>query len=325
MNAATPQLRPTDRILVLTSSSTGNNVFCTPALRLLRKYLPQSTIDVAALNKLSAEVFEGNPDIDAIHVTAKPRAFDQLAAGYDKVLAFNLNALKKLDGIQTRLLTVTPIPDLHVAEQLLQFAASLVGQEAGDVDRRYVIGTGTRGPSRILDKVGASDDDILVNIHLGCGRTLLHGWKFFYRQRAVDKKMWPIQAYIDLGQALVQADPRIRITVTGTRNEAYLARQFVRKVPNAVSLAGQTSVADLYRLMQRLDLFISHDCGVMHIAAATDVPMVGLFGPTNPAATGPYPLRPQHTIIQKPAMADITPAEATQAALELIRAFPRKP
>ena len=63
----------------------------------------------------------------------------------------------------------------------------------------------------------------------------------------------------------------------------------------------------------------------MHIAAATDVPMVGLFGPTNPAATGPYPLRPQHVIIQKPAMTDIAPAEATEAALELIRTFPRKP
>ena len=122
MNAATPQLRPTDRILVLTSSSTGNNVFCTPALRLLRKYLPQSTIDVAALNKLSAEVFEGNPDIDAIHVTAKPRAFDQLAAGYDKVLAFNLNALKKLAGLTTQPIVLTPAPGLHMAEQLLHRA-----------------------------------------------------------------------------------------------------------------------------------------------------------------------------------------------------------
>ena len=323
MNAALPILNPSDRILILTSSSTGNNVFCTPALRLLRKHLPHSVIDVVALNKLSAEVFEGNPDINAVHIAGKPRTFDKLAAGYDKVLAFNVNALKKLAGMATQPITVTPAPGLHMAEQLLSFAAGLLGCEISDADRRYIIGEGKGAPSRILDKVDVGDDDVLVNIHLGCGRTLLHGWKIFYRQRAVDKKMWPIEAYIELGQALVRADPRIRITVTGTRNEAYLARQFVRDVPGSVSLAGQTSVADLYRLMQRLNLFISHDCGVMHIAAATEVPMVGLFGPTNPAATGPYPLRPQHVIIQKLSMAKIGTSDVVSAALRLLSAFPR--
>ena len=323
MNATAPMLNPSDRILILTSSSTGNNIFCTPALRLLRKHLPHSMIDVVALNKLSAEVFEGNPDINILHVTSTSRAFDKLAAHYDKVLAFNANALKKLAGMSTHPITVTPTPGLHVAEQLLSFAASLLGCEITDADRRYIIGEGRGAPSRIWNKVGAGDDNILVNIHLGCGRTLLHGWKIFYRQRAVDKKMWPIEAYIELGQALVRVDPRIRITVTGTRNEAYLARQFVRRVPGSVSLAGQTSVADLYQLMQRLDLFISHDCGVMHIAAATDVPMVGLFGPTQPAATGPYPFRPQHAIIQKAVMTDIGVAEVVETAMCLLKAFPK--
>lgn len=320
----TNSLHSSDSILVLTSSSTGNNIFCTPALQLLRKHLPGNVIDVAALNKLSAEVFQGNTDITKLHVVSRARAFDKLAANYSKVIAFNNNALKKLAGTQTRLIKPDPVLGLHQAEQLLQFTASLLDCQIAEADRRYVIGNGTGPASTILAGLDVADDDILINIHLGCGRTLLHGWKLFYRDRAVDKKMWPIEAYIQLGQSLAATDPRVRISLTGTRNEAFLARKFVRSVPRSINVAGKTTVADLYRLMGRLDLFISHDCGVMHIAAASDVPMVGLFGPTNPAATGPYPVKPQQLLIQKPSMADIGIDEVTTAACRLLAAFPRK-
>jgi ADP-heptose:LPS heptosyltransferase len=60
-------INPSDSILILASSSTGNNIFCTPAIRFLREHFPQSVIGVVALNKLSAEVFSGNDDIDHLH------------------------------------------------------------------------------------------------------------------------------------------------------------------------------------------------------------------------------------------------------------------
>jgi ADP-heptose:LPS heptosyltransferase len=246
----------------------------------------------------------------------RPGAFDRLAAGYSKVIVLNANALKKLKGIKTELIVLQASPGLHVAEQILQFAAGLTGAEIVDADRRYVIGKG--GGSTIMDRLTIGEDDILINVHLGCGRTLLHGWKLFFRDSAVDKKMWPIEAYIELGKALTKSDPRVRISVTGTRNEAYLARKFASHVPRTINLAGKTTVADLHGLMQRLNLFISHDCGVMHIAAASDVPMVGLFGPTNPDATGPYPLRPQHVILKKDLMRDISVSEVNKAALKLL-------
>ena len=322
-NEVTMTLANTDKILILTSSSTGNNVFCTPAIRLLRKHLPQATLDVIALNKLSAEVFENNPDIGQVFVTSKSRVFDDLAKNYTKVFVLNKNSLKKLDNIKTAFTLVPASTEaIHHAEHLLKFVAEQLQVEVTDADRNYVIET-QQTAEHLLAKYAVSKESTLINIHLGCGTTLLHGWKFFYSRRADDKKLWSIDAYIALGQALQAALPQLRIVITGTSNEAFLAKKFEKNVPNTINLVGKTTVADLSALMQRLDLFIAHDCGVFHIAAASNVPIVGLFGPTNPVATGPFPIKAQHTVIKKTAMTDISLNEVVAAAIALLKRFPR--
>ncbi|HYD33488.1 MAG TPA: glycosyltransferase family 9 protein [Methylophilaceae bacterium] len=308
-----------DKILILTSSSTGNNVFCTPAIAFLRKHLPDNRIDVAALSELSAEVFQGNRNIDDVHVVTKARAFDRIAMEYDKVIALNSNALKKLAGFNATVIAVERLSDdVHHAEQLLQFMSQLLQKEITDADRRYVLAGSPEQLALLLPETERFENALLVNIHLGCGRTLLHGWKFFYKGRADDKKMWPIESYIELGLALTRMNPNIRIVLTGTRNEAFLAKQFTRNVEGTINLVGKTTVAQLRALMDRADLFIAHDCGVLHIAAASEIPIVALFGPTNHRVTGPYPVKPQHRLIKKESMAEISMQAVSAAAAELL-------
>lgn len=310
-------------LLVVTSSSTGNNIFCTPAIRFLRQHLPDTVIDVVALSRLSGEVFEDNPHINRLYVLRDGAKFDRIASQYGAVLALNHNGLRKLGDIRT---PVTRVPeyrtDSHIAEQLLQFVARWLGQSVTDTDRRYTLTARAPLPAPLAMRLPSGPEVLQVNIHLGCGTTLLHGWKFFYSRRAADKKLWPLDAYIALGRELVARDPRIRIVLTGTRNEAFLASKFEKAVPGTVNLVGQTRVSDLTHLMARSRLFIAHDCGVLHVAAASDVPIVALFGPTSLTMTGPYPIKPQHRIVQKPAMAAITPDEVADAACALLRAFP---
>lgn len=309
------------KILVLTSASTGNNVFCTPAIHLLRKHFPGAIIEVVALNKLSAEVFAENPDINQIHVIDKSRAFDKLARDFDDVLVLNKNALKKLPGIKTAYTLASPLNDTaHHAEQLLNFIANWLKIEVTDADRRYVIKTRQTAHS-LLARYAVSEGDTIINIHLGCGTTLLHGWKFFYARRADDKKLWSIDAYIALGNALQTRIPNLRIVITGTSNESFLAKKFEKQVPDTINLVGKTTVSDLSALMQRANLFIAHDCGVFHIASASDVPIVGLFGPTSPVLTGPYPVKAQHCIIKKAEMTDISVGEVVDSAITLLQQF----
>lgn len=315
-----------DKILILASASTGNNVFCTPAIRFLRKHLPQATIDVVALNKLSAEVFENSPDINRLIVLNRwfgnAQAFDRLAKKYSQHICLNINALKKIKGRET-ILKVIPdyINGVARGEQQLQFVADLVGKPITNEDRQYVIGDGVAGKFAGLGNISTSD--VLVNIHLGCGTTSLHGWKFFYKNRANNNRLWSVDQYIALGQALIKANPAIRIVVTGTKNEAFLAKQFQQAVPNTINLVGKTSAKDIFDLMQDMALFIAHDCGVFHLASASNVPIVGLYGPTDPILAGPYPVRAQHHIIKAESMAAIQTAEVLDAALNLLEKFPR--
>lgn len=312
------------KILVLTSASTGNNVFCTPAIRLLRKHKPHAIIDVVAPNSLSAQVFENNSDINQVHVITKSRKFDELAKKYSKIFVLNKNTLKKLPDIKTPFTLVPPLSeDEHHAEQLLQFVAKWLNVEVTDEDRHYVLQTHQLAET-LLNKYALTNDDVIICIHLGCGTTLLHGWKFFYSRRADDKKLWSIDAYIALGQALRVAIPKLRVLITGTGNESFLAKKFEKQVPNTINLVGKTTVSDLTAIMKRADLFIAHDCGVLHIAAATDVPIVALFGPTNERLTGPYPPKQQHCLIKKAQMTDIMPSDVVDAAVKLF-AVSKKP
>ncbi|MES2635729.1 MAG: glycosyltransferase family 9 protein [Pseudomonadota bacterium] len=316
-------LSNSDSFLIITSSSTGNNIFCTPAIRLLRKHLPQAKIDVVALNKLSAEVFAENPDIGQIYVLSKSRDVNKLAKQYSKIIVLNKNALKKLSDIKVPFIQVPLMTDaIHHAEHLLQFVAQLLAVNITDDDRHYVIQT-QQTAEALLAKFSVDAKSTLINIHLGCGTTVLHGWKFFYARRADDKKLWSIDAYIALGNALMQTVPNLRIAITGTSNESFLAKKFEKNVPNTINLVGKTTVSDLRALMQRASLFIAHDCGVFHIASASNVPIVGLYGPTNPVATGPFPPKPQHTLIKKAEMADISVQEVVTAASCLLEKFPR--
>jgi ADP-heptose:LPS heptosyltransferase len=312
------------KILLVTSGSTGNNVFCTPAIRLLRKHLPEATIDVVALNKLSAEVFENNPDINQLFVIKNSSGLDRIAKNYTTILLLNNSALKKLRGLKVPYLLIpTMNPEVHHADQVMQFVANWLGVAVVEDDRKYVIET-QQSAEKLLANYALSDTDVLINIHLGCGTTVLHGWKFFYSRRADDKKLWSIEAYIALGKKLHALIPNLKISITGTSNESFLAKKFEKQVGGTINLVGKTKVSDLVALMQRANLFIAHDCGVFHIAAATNVPIVGLYGPTNHVLTGPYPIKPQHIVIKKAEMTDISEQDVTEAACELLKKFPRK-
>lgn len=55
-----------------------------------------------------------------------------------------------------------------------------------------------------------------------------------------------------------------------------------------INMAGRTTLRELMALIGACDVFLSNDSGPMHIAAALKVPLVALFGSTNPTKTGPY-------------------------------------
>jgi heptosyltransferase II len=69
----------------------------------------------------------------------------------------------------------------------------------------------------------------------------------------------------------------------------------LRRAP--IDLIGKTPLAELPALLSRCHLFLGNDSGAMHVAAAVGLPVVAVFGPTDPNGTAP--VTPRATIVQQ--------------------------
>lgn len=98
-------------------------------------------------------------------------------------------------------------------------------------------------------------------------------------------KRCPPSTWIALGQALrLRYDPGF-VVLWGPGDEADAAG--IVDGLHAV-LAPPTSVPSMAGFLAGCSLVIANDSGPMHIAAALDIPTIGLFGPTDPTRHGPY-------------------------------------
>jgi len=78
------------------------------------------------------------------------------------------------------------------------------------------------------------------------------------------------------------------VAVFGSKAEAPLARSIAEQIgPEAVCMAGETSLAEYIELAATCSLYLTNDSGPMHVAAALGIPTVAIFGATDHIATGP--------------------------------------
>ena len=110
-------------------------------------------------------------------------------------------------------------------------------------------------------------------------------------------KCWPPPRFAELANRLqLQADADI--ILFGTASEASVSRAITAEMRQPpVDLTGKTAVADLPGLLSQCHLFIGNDSGAMHVAAAVGLPVVAVFGPTDPCGTAPVTQR--CTIVQE--------------------------
>ncbi len=98
-------------------------------------------------------------------------------------------------------------------------------------------------------------------------------------------KQWPTERYGEVARQLSQDGMKCLINF-GPGEEA-LAEAARASSQGCATLLG-VSLTDLIAFTRRASLFIGGDTGPMHLASALDIPVVALFGPTNPARNGPF-------------------------------------
>ena len=105
-----------------------------------------------------------------------------------------------------------------------------------------------------------------------------------------ETKKWPADFFCSVISSLARREPGLKFLLAGTRDEAEDAEVILAKCGGlpVASVCGKTSVGELLETVRMSSLMICNDSGPMHIAAALGVPVVAMFGPTDPALTGPY-------------------------------------
>jgi heptosyltransferase-2 len=146
-------------------------------------------------------------------------------------------------------------------------------------------------------------------------------------------KRWPAARFGETA-ALLRKRTGAAIVVVGTAAEAPLAAEIAAAAgPETRDFTGKTDLAELFGLLERAAALVTNDSGPLHMANALRVPVVAVFGPTDPRATGPFhepfrvlrrdgipcqPCKYRACPYDHRCMALITAAEAAAAVEELL-------
>ena len=130
-----------------------------------------------------------------------------------------------------------------------------------------------READRLLRKAGVDGARPFVCLHPGAR------WWF---------KAWPAERFAALAD-LIQTDTATHALFLGGDQERSLESRIAdgMKTPFR-SLIGKTTLRALAAVLERAALMVSNDNGPMHMAAALRVPVIGLFGPSDPVVWGPW-------------------------------------
>ena len=92
---------------------------------------------------------------------------------------------------------------------------------------------------------------------------------------------WPAVRFAELAQRL-HDQFGVQIVLFWGKSEEGLSREFCKQVRFQPIKVAPTALRELAAYFTNCDLLICNDTGVMHIGAAVGVPLVAIFGPTDP-------------------------------------------
>ncbi len=181
-------------------------------------------------------------------------------------------------------LAVKPPPgEQHeaVIYQSLALAAGVDAETAASAGMEYYAPDSDRTAvtRRLVDEVDWLGDVPLVIMHPGGGANPV---------RSNEKKQWPVERFVRLGNYLVR-EHGARVLIIGTEAERPLVTAISGMMfAPVINWAGQLTLGEVGALSEVADLYVGNDAGPTHIAAAVGCPTLAIFGPSDPAISGPY-------------------------------------
>jgi heptosyltransferase I len=104
-----------------------------------------------------------------------------------------------------------------------------------------------------------------------------------------DNKRWSVENFQELTRRMLSISPDLNFAILGSRDDGALGSAIAGvDSRRCLDLTGKTSLLEMIEWLRLCELVITNDTGPMHVAAALGRPVIAMFGPTDPRATGPY-------------------------------------
>ena len=302
-------------ILIVKLSAIGDVIHTLPSLAALRRLYPDAHI-TWVVEEAAADLVKNHPYLDAVLISRRKSWSKDLLNGqfrnpleemrtfmktlrqrpYDLVIDFHglfkssiivflssgkrklgYNSLQELSGLFLN----EKIPEdmnKHAVERYLDFPRYL-GAKIDSV--QFILPSNKEAEEKtriLLDKYNLEDKRFIAINPIAYWKT----------------KLWNNEKFSHLAD-LINDKLQMKVVFTGSEKEP------IKKITSlmtteSINLGGATTLLDLAYLYKKARIVITTDSGPMHLAAAVETPVIALFGPTDPARTGPYGAG--HTIIR---------------------------
>ncbi len=294
----------------------GDVVFTTPLPRAIKRVFPDSHLTYL-VERDAAPVVSGNPHLDEVLITPRTRGWARLrddvrlarrlrGARFDVVVDLHggprSSWLTWCTGAPQRVGYDIPGRSWQYSRTVhrprgLEPRHSVVNQwalltaidgwpiPAPDPARDAVeMALDPAADRRVADRLRAAGVDVrhtLAVVHVSAGNPF---------------RRWPEPAFARLVAALASADTGRRIVLSSGPSDRTAAdriavqarRELGPERAARVLDFGDVDLAELRALVARSRVFVGGDTGPLHIAATTDTPIVGVYGPTLPERSAPW-------------------------------------
>ncbi len=134
--------------------------------------------------------------------------------------------------------------------------------------------TGIR--SKLLEKLGGTELPPVILLNANCSDM-------------IPLRRWASERFLELARRVLKKHPDAAVVFTGAPVESEQARALANEVGSdrCFSLAGKTSLAELFALYSLARVLVTNDSGPAHFASLTAIRIITLFGPETPSLFGP--------------------------------------
>jgi ADP-heptose:LPS heptosyltransferase len=282
-------------MLVIHQGALGDFILSLPVLETLRKTFPMAKSVIMGYQRI-LELVKGRFYAEEIlSIDQKGMASFFVPDGqldltlshflntFDLMVVFGKNGEGNLIGNLKRvcrgdILPIQPFltwgEDIHLTDHLLRQLARY-GFPISDSDPRLYLRESDQEWGKDFWKrrgFGEEERSRVIVIHPGSGSR---------------KKVWPLVRFLELVNHLQAHQDLKPLIVLGPAEGAEVQKAFEEMRSSAPILAKGLSLIQLASVMKGCRLFIGNDSGISHMAASLGLPVVVIFGPTNPKVWSP--------------------------------------